>query len=489
MRMDAESRGRIYRFYYNDKLSVNQISIQTGFHHKTVQECLKKDLSEKKSSWKRGFPPVLNKNKEEIQEILKQFPKISAVRLQEILTEKGVKCSFSSVRRAMVSLRGKKTGAVFGTRVFVPGQEAQVDWGEIRVPIGQTRTKLYIFVMVLSYSRNLFAYVTKNMKFETFSGCHSLAFQHFCGVPRSILYDNLKSVVIERVGDIIRFKKEFYDYSTHYLFEPIACHVRCPQEKGIFERNVSYIKHNFFNAREFSSLDEVNDQLSLWLLNRMEHSHPTDRKQTIEDYFKREDLISLPGKVFFPRRYETVKVGKQPFVHFETNRYSIPCEYAFSGLSLHVGMKDIEIYHGNELIALHERSFERDKVIEDKEHTASLMRHRKKSTAQTYQRGSFIKLIPETEKIFKDLAKTDSPLKPTLKRIEQMIERYGISLVEQAFKKAQQEGMLYLDAVEMTLSSEKEDGKEWIQSQLPHHLKKLKTKHHDLKTYGTRAPV
>lgn len=487
MKMSAESRAKICRLYYIDKLSMNQISKEMGVHHKTIQACLKKNPPSKKIFKKRGFPPFLSKHKADIQELLKQYPRISAPRLAQIFIEKGVKCSLSSMRRALIEIRGKKKGHVFVVRTFIPGQEAQVDWGEIRVSIGLTPMKLYIFVIVLSYSRNLFAYVTQNMKFETFSGCHSLAFNHFGGVPRSILYDNLKSVVIERAGDIIRFRKEFYDYSAHYLFEPIVCHVRCPQEKGIVERNVSFIKNNFFNAREFSSFEDVNIQLSQWIHNRREHSHPTDRKQTIEDYFKRENLLPLPLKAFFPRRYETVKVGKQPYVHFETNRYSIPFEYAFNGLSLHIGMKDLEIYHENNLIALHERSFERDKIIEDKEHLISLGRHRKNSTSQTYQRGYFIKLIPETEKIFTDLAKTDSPLKPTLKRIERIIEKYGISEVENAFKQAKKEGSVYLDAVEMALSCNKnEDNKEWIQSQLPDHLKNLKTKHHDLRTYHTK---
>lgn len=486
MKIDSEAKARICRLYFNEKLSVNMISKQEGFHHKTIHAVINRELGPPITTRKKNdIPTFLLVHKNFIEDLFKKFPNISAPRLQDHLNVQGISCSLTSAKRVLKIKRGsKKNGPVYVVRTFLPGLEAQVDWGELKVNLGGEIKKVYIFLMVLSYSRSIFAYATLNMKFETFTACHSMAFKEFNGVPRKILYDNLKSVVTERFGDIIRFSKNFYDYSSHYLFEPIACHVRCPQEKGIVERNVSYIKNNFFNAREFNSLEDVNLQLHHWIQNRKSHNHPTDRKQTILSCFQQEDLLPLPLKALFPKRYETVKVGKQPYVNFEANRYSIPFKYAFNSLLLHVGMNDLEIYHENELVALHVRSFEKDKIIEDKEHIDELCKYRKKSTSATYQRTYFIRLIPQTEKIFKDLAKNDSPIKPALKRIEHLIQRYGISKVEEAFKQAEKEKHVFLDAVEMILSKENYDTKkDIIIDNLSYDLKSIKTKHHNLSIY------
>jgi hypothetical protein len=339
--------------------------------------------------------------------------------------------------------------------------------------------------MVLAYSKSLFAYATLNMKMETFTGCHTMAFNRFKGVPRKILYDNLKTAVVERVGDAIRFSNHFYTYARHYLFTPIACHIRTPQEKGTVERNVQFLKQNFFNARTFTSLGDVNDQLTKWLDNRLLHNHPTNRKATIAEYFSKEDLIPLPKEGLYPRRSEIVKVGKQPYFNFESNRYSIPFRHAFNCLSLQVGMHDLEVYNQNELIAYHVRSFEKDQIIEDKEHLDELCRHRSKSASNTYKRGYFMRLIPQTEPMFLALAKHNEPMLPLLKRIESAIKRYGIQKVENAFKQAEKEHRIHMDIVEMILTKENDitNTNELIISSIPIKFQQIKTIHHDLKSY------
>ena len=94
---------------------------------------------------------------------------------------------------------------------------------------------------------------------------HALAFQALGGVPREILYDNLKSVVLERVGDHIRFHPRILDLAGYYCFAPKPCAPYRGNEKGKVERLIRYIRDAFFAARRFSSVEDLNAQLARWI--------------------------------------------------------------------------------------------------------------------------------------------------------------------------------------------------------------------------------
>ncbi len=108
------------------------------------------------------------------------------------------------------------------------------------------------FVMVLSWSRQIFLRFYLNQQMESFLRGHVAAFEAWQGLPRVLLYDNLKSAVLERQGDAIRFHPTLLALSAHYRFEPRPVAVARGNEKGRVERAIRYIRDNFFAGRHFN---------------------------------------------------------------------------------------------------------------------------------------------------------------------------------------------------------------------------------------------
>src|SRR4051794_41195473 len=120
------------------------------------------------------------------------------------------------------------------------------------------------FVMVLSYSRQIFLRFFLDARMENFLRGHVGAFTAWNGVPRVLLYDNLKSAVLERRGDAIRFNPTLLSFAGHYRFEPRPVAVARGNEKGRVERAIGYIRGAFFAARRFTDLDDLNAQADDW---------------------------------------------------------------------------------------------------------------------------------------------------------------------------------------------------------------------------------
>ncbi len=111
--------------------------------------------------------------------------------------------------------------------------------------------------MVLSHSRQIFQRFFLDARMENFLRGHVAAFSAWNGVPRVLLYDNLKSVVLERRGDAIRFHPTLLGFAGHYRFEPRPVAVARRNEKGRVERAIRYVRDGFFAARSFEDLDDI----------------------------------------------------------------------------------------------------------------------------------------------------------------------------------------------------------------------------------------
>src|SRR5262249_23323719 len=153
-------------------------------------------------------------------------------------------------RSVVARLRPEQKHEAFLRLSALPAEEAQVDWAHFgKIAVGSTQRPLWAFLMVLAFSRKLFVRFYLSAKMECFLDGHASAFEAFGGVPRRCLYDNLKSVVLERAGSAVRFNPGFLDFAAHYRFGPVPVGIRRGNEKGIVERNVRYVRQNFFAAR------------------------------------------------------------------------------------------------------------------------------------------------------------------------------------------------------------------------------------------------
>ena len=208
------------------------------------------------------------------------------------------------------------------------GEQAQVDWAHFgHLVIGRARRPLMAFVMVLSYSRHIFLRFFLNARMESFLRGHVEAFEAWPGVPKVILYDNLKSAVLERQGNVIRFHPTLFEFAGRYRFDPRPVAVARGNEKGRVERAIRYIRTAFFAAREFADLDDLNAQADVWCRG-LAANRPCPEQNTlsVREAFAAEAhlLMKLPDNAYPLLERVAVTAGKSPYVRFDLNDYSIP---------------------------------------------------------------------------------------------------------------------------------------------------------------------
>jgi transposase len=210
-------------------------------------------------------------------------------------------------------LRPQKREPFLQLQMF-PGEQAQVDWAHFgHVMVGRAKRALSCFVMTLSYSRALYLEFFFDQTMENFLRGHVRAFESWSGQPRVILYDNLKSAVLERRGNQILFHPRLIELSAHYHFGPRPCQVRAGNQKGRVERAIRYVRDSFWAGRTFTTLAECNRQALLWR-DQVAHQRrwPGGDPFTVAEVFEQERPRLLPHALHpFPTdRIETVRPAR-----------------------------------------------------------------------------------------------------------------------------------------------------------------------------------
>ena len=272
---------------------------------------------------------MLDSFKPYIREILEKNPYTNGVLLFERLKARSYSGQISILRDTMAKIRKQLVTTAIRRFETKPGLQAQVDWKEFgRQTVDGKEQKLYAFMMVLGYSRKVFVHFTTSMKMEAFLACHSLAFQYFGGVPKEILYDNMKTAFVYDAGKgTFQANRKLKALAVHHGFIPRRCRIRRPQTKGKVERAIGYLTSNFWPrlAGLPLSLDGLNEAKRAWL-NRIDEKIISDLGESRAERFKRErtSLTPLPAAAFDAREVRDLMVSREAAIQFETNRYSVP---------------------------------------------------------------------------------------------------------------------------------------------------------------------
>jgi transposase len=218
---------------------IETVARQFGVHHSTVRRA----LATEDTPAPRAVASVLDPFKPYIVERLTTFPELTSMRLLEDLRGRGYTHGIAVLRRYVAKVRAPRPRKAYLRVEVLPGEQAQVDWGSFGAwRVGQAQRPLSVFAMVLSWSRALFLDFALDQQMETFLRLHQRALAFFGGVPRRILYDNLKSVVLHHVGATVQFNPRVLAFAGQYLFEPVAAPVRYPEAKGRVEAVIKYIR-------------------------------------------------------------------------------------------------------------------------------------------------------------------------------------------------------------------------------------------------------
>ena len=278
--INPQLQTEILRLHHAEKWPVGTIARQFGLHHSTVRRVIDADgkpsEAKKRASKADPYLPFM-------QEMLEKYPRLTASRLYHMVRERGYDGKPSQFRAIVAKIRPARTREAYLRLRTLAGDQGQVDWGHFgRLEVGRATRPLVAFVMVLSYSRAIFLRFFLSQSLGPFLRAHEMAFDHFSDrLPRVILYDNLKSVVLERAGRAIRFNQHFLSFYSYYRFEPRPVAVARGNEKGRVERAIGYVRTSFFQARRYADLDDLNHQAEEWSTTvAMERRWPEDKRLT-----------------------------------------------------------------------------------------------------------------------------------------------------------------------------------------------------------------
>jgi len=211
---------------------------------------------------------------------------------------------------------------------------------------------------------------------------HVGAFEAWGGLPRTLLYDNLKSALLERQGDAIRFHPTLLALAAHDRFEPRPVAVARGNEKGRVERAIRSIREGVFAARTWRDLEDLNGQAKVWCQGQAaDRPCPEDRSVSVRTAFAQErpSLLAFPDNPFPTEEQVAVRAGKTPSVRFDRNDYSIPHTYVQRTLSVRASLSDVRVLDGSIVIATHPRHYDVGQQIEDPAHLAALVERKRKA--------------------------------------------------------------------------------------------------------------
>jgi transposase len=447
--ISAELRARIRRLFYAEHWKVGTIAAELGIHRDTV--ALAVEVERFTNVAFRPAVAMLDPYKDFVRATLAQHPRLRATRLLQMIQGRGYAGSVWPLRRFVRQVRPGGAHEAFFRLSMLPGEQGQVDWGSFgSTTIGNTRRWLSCFVMVLSFSRALFARFVLDQTLESFLRCHHDAFVAFQGVPRAILYDNLKAAVIERVGDVIRFNPRLLEFAGHYHFAPRPVARARGNEKGRVERAIRYLRDSFFAARAFRSLDDLNAQLGDWI-DRVAHVRPVPGdadKRTIAAALaeERPRLLPLPAHRFPCDAVHTLRSGKTPYLRFDGNDYSIPHALVRKPLMLVASDRLVRVLDGDDEVASHQRSWERGRQIEDRRHVEGL-EDDKRRAREHRGRNRVMAACPSAQAFLEKVAQHGGHLGGTTSRLLRLLDDHGPSELDFALCEAHRRGAFAAQSV------------------------------------------
>lgn len=361
------------RMLRQDGQPIKEISRKTGISRNTVRKILRGKEAKFTYQREESNQPA----QEPIKALLegwikhdslegKKYRRTAKRMYNELRSEKyGYLGSYASVLRCFKEVReklNKDPAEVFIPLDFGPGEAAQFDWGDVKAVIGGQLMVLNVGAMQLSHSRSSYARVYPSQKQELLFDIHRRAFEHFGGVPRRVIYDNLRTAVKKILkGNHRNLQERFVQFSSHYLYKTDFCNPARGNEKGRIENLIGFIRENFFvPIPKFATLEELNDRLLSFLISvARTKMHPNIAGKTRYEVYEQEkgSLIPLLGHGYDCCRVTHAAVTSYSTIHFETNQYSVPGAYVGKTVQVKGYADEVVISMNGTEISRHKRLY------------------------------------------------------------------------------------------------------------------------------------
>ena len=368
-------------------LSVTAIARRTGRDPKTVRKYIECGLEPPTYGPRQvGRPNKLAPYLDYLRERVVAFPELTATRLTRELRERGYSGAYTAVKRFVAAIRPSDGPKPFEVRFeTASGHQAQVDFARFVVNFedqpGITRI-VWLFALVLGHSRHIVARFVLHQDLQTLLRCHMAAFEAIGGVPIEILYDRMKTAVTGEDDDgHIVYNRSLIALARHYGFLPRACRPYRAKTKGKVERPFSYVRKDFFLARSFLNLDDLNAQLQDWLATVANVRLHATTQRIVSEAFAAEqlDLQCLPATPFDALLKLERRVSHDGLVSISGNYYSVP-DRTRRVVEVHQLPDLIRILDQGRLVATHQ-------VLEGRRQYRIDPGHRQGAAARAVRRG------------------------------------------------------------------------------------------------------
>jgi len=447
-----EREAEILRLWHAEHWKIGTIATQLGVHHDTVRRVLAQAAIAAGAAASR--PSMVDPFVPLIRTTLEKYPRLRASRLYAMVKQRGYGGGPDHFRHVVARYRPRPVAEAYLRLRTLPGEQAQVDWGHFgTLTIGRAVRPLWGFVMVLSYSRHVFLRFYLGQAMANFLRGHVVAFATFDAVPRVVLYDNLKSAVLERVGQAIHFHPTLLELAAHYHFEPRPVAVARGNEKGRVERTIRFIRDSFFAAREFTDLADLNAQAQQWCESvAAERPCPEDRTRRVREVFAAEKpyLLPLPDNPFPAEDRCETAVARTPYVRFDLNDYSVPYTYVRRPVVVHGTLDTVRICEGLTVIATHRRSWDKGEEVEIEAHVRELLAW-KRAARHHCGLDRLHHAAPHAPAFFAAVAHRGGNLGATTTGLTRLLDLYGAAALDQALAQALAANSAHLPAVRQIL--------------------------------------
>jgi len=340
-------------------LSISEIARQSGLDRKTVRRYIERGLEPPTYGPRKPRPRLLDPFAGYLRERVKAYPGLTGARLLRELRERGYRGGYTAVTDFLRDVRPVPDPHFEVRFETPPGEQAQVDLAQFHVVFTdepETPRIIWLFSMVLGFSRLIWARFVVHQDLATVLRCHAAAFEALGGAPREILYDRMKTAVLgEGNHEGIVYNRALIDLARHYGFYPKACRPYRAKTKGKVERPFRYIREDFFLARSFRNLADLNEQLRRWLDDGANSRRHATTRRIVNEAFAEEKpyLKPLPLAPFRAVLRLERRISHEGMVSVGGNFYSVPDATRRRTVEVHTLAEEIRIFEDGALIAAH----------------------------------------------------------------------------------------------------------------------------------------
>jgi transposase len=349
-------------------MSQRKIAKKLGLSRNTVKKYLENPVFPDSRSGMRRRKSLLDPYGDNIESWLEEDLEYTAAWIYDRLTTMGFPGSYEIVKRKVGTIKAERQKIAYMRFETEPGYQGQVDFGEFQVDRADgSIKKLYLFSMILGYSRRIYGELIEKCDLPTFLDCHIRAFEYFGGVPEEILYDRMRNVFIGKIAGRNKFNDTLMGFALHYRFKPVVTPSYAAWVKGKVERPYSFIREGFWRGYGFVCLDTANRDLKKWLEKKEKRVHGTTHEVVCLRFAREKPYLKgLPCQAFDTSYRVYRKVHKDCTVRFESNSYVVP--HTLVGKKIILRVKDgiMRIFSDDALVVTYDIPEGKGHLVQDK---------------------------------------------------------------------------------------------------------------------------